>query len=107
MKKILIAAAAAFALLATLAPNNAEARCRWNCVLGIGIGAAVVGTVAANALAPRYRPYAVVQGYDPYPTYVAAYPADCPGGYWARKQLFNQYGQFIGYSKPRFFCPAY
>ena len=105
MKKIMIAFAAAFALLAaTLAqPNPAEAKCRWNCALAIGVGAAVVGA----ALAPRYQPYAVQPGYQPYGAYYAAAPVDCPGGYWGRRIVGqDQWGNPI-YGKPRFFCPAY
>jgi hypothetical protein len=106
MKKTLIALAAATTIVAaTIAmPDTADARCRFNCGLAIGVGAAVLG---AAILAPRYQPYAVVQGWDPYPVYVAAPPVDCPGGYWARRCLAaDAFGNCVRASRPRFFCPG-
>ena len=44
-------------------------------------------------------------GYVVYEGYGAPYPAGCPGGYWARRPLRDAYGNFIGWSKPRFICP--
>ena len=29
----------------------------------------------------------------------------CPGGYWARRPLRDPYGNVVGWSRPRFFCP--
>jgi hypothetical protein len=106
MNKILIALATAATVAAgTVAvPDTADARCRFNCGLAIGLGAAVIG---GALLAPRYRSYGVVEGYDPYPAYYAGPPVDCPGGYWARRcRATDGYGNCVSASKPRFFCPA-
>ena len=107
MKKFLIAlATTATVAAATVAvPNTADARCRaWPCGAAIGAGAVLLG---GALLAPRYRPYAAVEGYEPYPAYVSGYPVDCPGGYWARRPVYDRFGYQIGWSQPRFFCPAY
>jgi hypothetical protein len=32
-------------------------------------------------------------------------PVGCPGGYWARRPVVDGYGNMVGYSRPRFFCP--
>jgi len=48
----------------------------------------------------------VQPGYTAYPAYAAAGPVACPGGYWARRPVaFDAYGNPIGWSRPRFFCP--
>ena len=106
MKKILLAlATAATVAAATVAvPSTADARCGWRCGAWIGAGAAILG---GALLAPRYRPYAVVDGYEPYPAYYGGYPVDCPDGYWARRPVYDGFGNQIGWSQPRFFCPAY
>ena len=46
-----------------------------------------------------------VAGYAAYPGYGAPYPVACPGGYWARRPVVDPYGNVVGYSRPRFFCP--
>ena len=106
MKKTLIAlvAAATIAAGTVAVPDTANARCRFNCGLAIGAGAVLLG---GALLAPRYRSYGVVEGYQPY-DYVAVggYPVDCPGGYWGRRPLFDRFGNQVGWSRPRFFCPA-
>jgi hypothetical protein len=114
MKKTLLAiAASALLAVATLAPTSADARCR-----GCGVGLGIVGGLAAGAIiggaiansAPAYaypRAYYPVAGYEPYPTYRAAPVYGCPGGYWARRPLRDPYGNVVGWSRPRFFCPAY
>jgi len=107
MKKALLALATT-AVLATsaLTPTTAEARCR-GCAIGIGIGA---GVLAGAAIAGAYaypRTYYPVAGYDPYPAYYAPAPVGCPGGYWARRPIVDRWGNVVGYSRPRFFCPAY
>jgi len=48
----------------------------------------------------------VQPGYAAYPAYAVAAPVGCPGGYWARRPVaFDAYGNPIGWSRPRFFCP--
>ncbi|HVY00240.1 MAG TPA: hypothetical protein VHA55_10685 [Pseudorhodoplanes sp.] len=113
MKKAFLAlAAAATIAVSTLAtPTPADARCR-GCAVGAGIaaglvGAAIVGSAIANS-PPAYaypRAYYPVAGYEPYPAYVAAAPYGCPGGYWARRPIRDQWGNVVGWSRPRFFCP--
>ena len=105
MKHTIIALAAAATLAAAL-PPSAQAHCS-----GCGVAAGVVGGLAAGAIIggaiansqPRY--YAPAPGYVVYEGYGAPYPAGCPGGYWARRPLRDAYGNFIGWSKPRFICP--
>ena len=105
MKSTMIALAAA-ALLAAAVPNAAEARCN-----GCGVAAGVVGGLAAGAIIggaiansqPRY--YGPSPGYVVYEGYRAPYPAGCPGGYWARRPMHDRWGNFVGWSRPRFICP--
>jgi hypothetical protein len=108
MKKTIFALAAAATLAAgTLAaPQPANAYCR-----GCAVGAGVIGGIAAGAIIggaiansqPRY--YAPEPGYVVYGGYGAPYPIACPGGYWARRPLHDRYGNFVGWSRPRFICP--
>ena len=59
--------------------------------------------------APGYaypRTYYPVAGYEPYPVYTQPAPYGCPGGYWARRPVRDQWGNVVGWSRPRFFCPA-
>ena len=51
------------------------------------------------------RTYYPVAGYEPY-AYGAAPAYGCPGGYWARRPVRDPYGNVVGWSRPRFFCPA-
>jgi hypothetical protein len=109
MKKALLALATTAVLAtATLAPTTADARCR-GCWIGAGVlGGVIVGSAIAGAYAyPRTYNPGYYPGYDPYPAYYAPAPIGCPGGYWARRPIVNPYGQVIGYSRPRYFCPAY
>ena len=113
MKKTLFAiAAAALLAVATLSPTTADARCR-GCGVGLGIvgglaAGAIIGGAIANSPAYAYpRAYYPVAGYEPYPAYAAAPAYGCPGGYWARRPLRYAYGNVVGWSRPRFFCPAY
>ncbi len=107
-----LAAAGAIAFAATTASTDAYAGCR-GCGVAAGIlggvaaGAIIGGAIANSAPAPVYPGYAPVAGYEAYPGYVAAVPVGCPGGYWARRPLYDRWGNFVGYSRPRFFCPAY
>lgn len=108
MKKAILAIAAAAVLaVGTLsAPTPAEARCH-----GCGVGAGIIGGLAAGAIiggaiansGPRY--YGPEPGYVVYDGYRGRYPSDCYGGYWARRPLRDGYGNVVGWSKPRFVCP--
>jgi len=104
MKKTIFALAAAAAIAAGTmsAPQPAEARC-FGCAVGAGVVAgAIIGGAIANSQ-PRY--YAPGPGYVVYDGYGAPYPVACPGGYWARRPLHDGYGNFVGWSRPRFICP--
>jgi hypothetical protein len=104
MKKAILAFAAAATLAASTltTPTPAEARCTACWVGGAFVGGAIIGGAIANSQ-PRY--YAPGPGYVVYDGYHAPYPAGCPGGYWARKPLHDRWGNFVGWSKPRFVCP--
>src|SRR5258707_2119774 len=108
MNKTVLALAAATTLaVSVLAAPPAEARC-WGCAVGVGVAAGVVaGAIVGSAIANSYGPaYAVQPGYAAYPGYAAAGPVAWPGGYWARRPVaFDAYGNPIGWSRPRFFCP--
>ena len=107
MKKTILAIATSAVLaVATLAPTTADARCR-GCGIGLGLLAGgIIGAGIASAYAyPRV--YYPVAGYEPYPVYAAPPAYSCPGGYWARRPIRDPYGQVVGWSRPRFFCPAY
>jgi hypothetical protein len=104
MKKAILAIAAAATIAAgTLSiPTSADARCR-GCAVGIGVLSGVaIGAAIANSQ-PRY--YGPAPGYVVYEGYRAPYPAGCPGGYWARRPLHDRWGNFVGWSRPRFVCP--
>jgi hypothetical protein len=108
MKKAILAIAAAAVLaVGTLsAPTTAEARCH-----GCGVGAGIIGGLAAGAIiggaiansGPRY--YGPEPGYVVYDGYRGRYPSDCYGGYWARRPMRDGYGNVVGWSRPRFVCP--
>jgi hypothetical protein len=108
MKKAILAiAAAAILAVGTLsAPTTAQARCG-----GCGVGAGIIGGLAAGAIiggaiansGPRY--YGPAPGYVVYEGYGARYPDSCPGGYWARRPVRDGYGNVVGWSRPRFICP--
>jgi len=108
MKKTLfaLAAVATIAVGSLSAPTTAEARCH-----GCGVGAGIIGGLAAGAIIggaiansqPRY--YAPAPGYVVYSGYGAPYPAACPGGYWARRPLYDRFGNVVRWSRPRFICP--
>src|SRR5262249_23962421 len=101
-----IAAAAGFAFAAVSVPSDAQAGCR-GCGFGFGIlGGLAAGALIGGAIAnSAYPAYAVHPGYVAYPAYAAPVPVGCPGGYWARRPLVDQWGNVVGYSRPRFFCP--
>ncbi|HMJ40946.1 MAG TPA: hypothetical protein VK522_01495 [Pseudolabrys sp.] len=108
MKKAIfaIAAAAVLAVGTLSTPTPAEARCN-----GCGVGAGIIGGLAAGAIiggaiansGPRY--YGPEPGYVVYDGYRGRYPSDCYGGYWARRPLRDGYGNVVGWSRPRFVCP--
>ena len=115
MKKIVIAlvGAGALAITAVAAPQEAAAGSRGGAVAagvlgGIAAGALIGGAIAASPPPPPPPPvYAPVSGYEPYPAYYGAAPVGCPGGYWARRPVHDAWGRVVGWSHPRFFCPAY
>jgi len=107
MKKTLFALAAAATIAAgTLsAPPPAQARCV-GCAVGAGVaGGLVAGAIIGGAIANSQPRYAPAPGYVVYEGYGAPYPVGCPGGYWARRPLHDGYGNFVGWSRPRFICP--
>jgi hypothetical protein len=101
-----IAAAGALAFAAVSVPGDAQAGCR-GCGVGFGIlGGLAAGAIIGGAIAnSAYPAYAIQPGYAAYPAYAAPVPVACPGGYWARRPLMDQWGNVVGYSRPRFFCP--
>jgi hypothetical protein len=107
MKTALTAIAAGVRALASVcAVNDAQAGCNGRCALGGILGGVAAGAIVGSAIAnSAYPGYAVAPGYVAYPAYAAPYPVACPGGYWARRPLVDQWGNVVGYSRPRFFCP--
>lgn len=102
-----LAAAATIAVGTLAAPTTADAqRCR-GCAVGAGIiGGLAAGAIIGGAIAnsgPGY--YGPAPGYVAYEGYGAPYPMECPGGYWARRPRYDGYGNFVGWSRPRFICP--
>jgi hypothetical protein len=116
MKKTLSALLAVATVVVTLgsAATDANAQ-RFRRGGGAGVAAGIIGGLAAGAIiggALAGRPaygyptyYAPVDGYAPYEGYYGRAPIGCPGGYWARRPIVNPYGQVVGYTRPRFFCP--
>jgi hypothetical protein len=111
MKKALIAfaAAATLALSAISAPTPAQARNNGGAVAAGIIGGLAAGAIIGGAVAnshPRYYGYAPAPGYVVYHGYAQPYPVGCPGGYWSRRPIaFDQWGNPIRWSRPRFVCP--
>lgn len=104
MKKTILALAAV-AMLAVGSIGDAEARNRGGAVAAGILGGLAAGAIIGGAIASSPPAYAVAPGYHAYPAYAAPGPAGCYGGYWARRPLFDPYGNMIGYSRPRYFCP--
>ena len=97
MKKIMFALAAAATIgLGTLAaPQPAQARC-FGCAVGLGVlGGVAAGAIIGSAIASHPGYY----GYE----YDAPAPVACDG-YWARRRMYDGYGNFVGWSRPRWFC---
>lgn len=115
MKKTLTALtmAGVLALGAIATSSDAYAWRRGGGGVGLGIvgglaaGAIIGGAIASSNAYAYPRAYYPVQGYEPYGAYAGPVPVGCPGGYWARKPLVDRFGNVVGYSRPRFFCPAY
>jgi hypothetical protein len=116
MKKLTVGlvSAAALAIAAVAAPHDAYAGSRGGAVAagiigGIAAGALIGGAIAAPPPPPPayYPAYAPVAGYEPYAAYGGPVPVGCPGGYWARRPLYDRWGNVVSWSRPRFFCPAY
>lgn len=104
-KAILTIAAAAIIIGGTLAPpTGAEARNGRNAaIIGGGVAAAIIGGAIIANSQPSY--YAPAPGYVAYDGYSARYPNSCGGGYWARRPVYDRWGNLRGYSRPRFICP--
>ena len=102
MKKAILAIAAAATLAAATltVPTAANARC-YGCGIGAGIAAGVIGGAIIGGAIANAQPRG---GYVVYDDYDAPYPRRCEDGYWARQRLYNRYGDFVGWSKPHFFC---
>ena len=104
-----VAAAGLLALASVSVPNEARADCRGCGGFGLGLlGGLAAGAIIGGAVAHAnsYPAYAPAPGYAPYGAYTAPGPVGCPGGYWARRPLRDPYGNVVGWSRPRFFCPA-
>lgn len=108
-----LTAAATLAVALAAAPTDANAQRRWG---GPAIGLGILGGVAAGAIISGaiansgpgyYGPGYVVQpGYVPYEGYYGGPPVGCPGGYWARRPVYDPYGNVVGYrGRPQYFCP--
>ena len=111
MKKSLIAIAAVVTIaVAAASPVQAGSKSgAFAAGAAVGLGAAIVGGAIVNSQ-PAYaypRTYYPVAGYEPYPVYSQPAPYGCPGGYWARRPVRDQWGNVVGWSQPRYFCPRY
>jgi hypothetical protein len=110
MKKVITAFLAVAVIAATLATVSSDANAQRR---GLGVGAGIAlgvlgGVIVGSAIANSYgRQYVVEPGWEPYPVYRVRGPVGCPGGYWARRPMVDRWGNFAGYSRPRFFCPEY
>jgi len=107
-----LTAAATLAVALAAAPTDANAQWRrhgWGGpAIGLGIlGGVAAGAIVGGAIANSYGPAYVVQpGYVPYGAYGGPVPVGCPGGYWARRPVYDPYGNVVGYrGRPQFFCP--
>ncbi len=104
LKTTILSIAAAATLAASVAATPAEARGGRNAAIIGGVAAAAIigGAVIANSQ-PRY--YGPTPGYVAYDGYAARYPTNCYGGYWARRPVYDRWGNQVGWSRPRFVCP--
>ena len=110
MKKTVLAIAISAVLAAaTPAPSVADARSRgvaYGVAGGLVAGALIGGAIASSPAYAYPRAYYPVAGYEPY-AYRVAPAYGCPGGYWARRPVRDQWGNVVGWSQPRYFCPRY
>ena len=110
MRKVLTGLMAVAMIGGTLAASATNADAQWRrgggwvgpAIVGGIIGSAIVGATIANAYGPQY---VVEPGWEPYGAYRVRGPVGCAGGYWARRPVVDRFGNVIGYSRPRFFCP--
>jgi hypothetical protein len=118
MNKFVVAlvGAGALAITSIAAPHDAYAGGRGGAVAAGVLGGLAAGAIIGGAIASSpppappayaYPAYAPVAGYEPYGAYAAPMPVACPGGYWARRPHYDRWGNVVGWSHPRFFCPAY
>jgi hypothetical protein len=111
MRKVLTAFfAVALVGAASLAVStDANAQWRRSGPVWGGVAAGIIGgAVIGSMIAQNYgRQYVVEPGWEPYGAYRVRGPVGCPGGYWARRPMVDRWGNFAGYSRPRFFCPEY
>ena len=111
MKRALIAVVAVLTIagfsVATL--SNAEARnggaVAAGVIGGLAAGAIIGGAIASSRPAYAYPAYAPAPGYVAYDGYYARGPVGCPGGFWARRPVRDQWGNVVRWSRPRFICP--
>jgi hypothetical protein len=108
MRKVLTGLMGAALIAGTLAASatSADAQRRgWGVGPAVGLGI-LGGVIVGSAIANTYgRQYVVEPGWEPYGAYRVRGPVGCPGGYWARRPVVDGYGNVVGYSRPRFFCP--
>jgi hypothetical protein len=109
MRKVLTGLMGAALIAGTLAASatNADAQYRRGWGVGPAVGLGILGgVIVGSAIANSYgRQYVVEPGWEPYAAYRVRGPVGCPGGYWARRPVVDGYGNMVGYSRPRFFCP--
>jgi hypothetical protein len=109
MRKVLTGLMGAALIAGSLAASatNADAQYRRGWGVGPAVGLGILGgVIVGSAIANSYgRQYVVEPGWEPYAAYRVRGPVGCPGGYWARRPVVDGYGNMVGYSRPRFFCP--
>jgi hypothetical protein len=109
MRKVLTRLMGAALIAGTLAASatSADAQYRRGWGVGPAVGLGILGgVIVGSAIANSYgRQYVVEPGWEPYAAYRVRGPVGCPGGYWARRPVVDGYGNMVGYSRPRFFCP--